>query len=542
MDPSRTPPSSEADDDIIELTDIVEKGAVPAASGDAGAGDNPLESQMADLLAETGKGPVSGEDAFDLDSLLKASGLNDGGELAEAKTAGVSSDAASAEVAGREAPSDEESDMPDMGEVDALLRDLVAPEQPEVPASDSVPDAASASTTDFEAVLQASAERENTVQDTDESGAAAEPEVDVDDLDSLLDSIMNPGTVTTVPSEAGASDMEETAEIADLDALLNAAQADDAHAKLSVTSSEAAESALKTAAPAPEAPVLSPVSAVEAELPEISSDVEPPAVDMEDDFDLDALLGAARAEMTDESAAPAATEAPLPGSGSDAGTEAEAGEDPLSGLDDLFAATESEETATGADLPLASDLDDPLLVGEAERPEPDLSALVLSSLDALAADIAAMQEKINEVADGNGGPDSSAFDAVRERVDDLTAEVRDLAERHADGLAAAEARISALEAELAAQGARTVTPLELPPEGSAFRTELAALIREVVVRELQEGEHVPPYAESMSEDMARLEERVDAMEASGEKAAAEAAARVIREEIAALLAETGPES
>ena len=70
MDPSRTPPSSEADDDIIELTDIVEKGAVPAASGDAGAGDNPLESQMADLLAETGKGPVSGEDAFDLDSLL----------------------------------------------------------------------------------------------------------------------------------------------------------------------------------------------------------------------------------------------------------------------------------------------------------------------------------------------------------------------------------------------------------------------------------------------------------------------------------------
>lgn len=336
--------------------------------------------------------------------------------------------------------------------------------------------------------------------------------------------------------------MEETAEIADLDALLNAAQADDAHAKLSVTSSEAAESALKTAAPAPEAPVLSPVSAVEAELPEISSDVEPPAVDMEDDFDLDALLGAARAEMTDESAAPAATEAPLPGSGSDAGTEAEAGEDPLSGLDDLFAATESEETATGADLPLASDLDDPLLVGEAERPEPDLSALVLSSLDALAADIAAMQEKINEVADGNGGPDSSAFDAVRERVDDLTAEVRDLAERHADGLAAAEARISALEAELAAQGARTVTPLELPSEGSAFRTELAALIREVVVRELQEGEHVPPYAESMSEDMARLEERVDAMEASGEKAAAEAAARVIREEIAALLAETGPES
>ena len=51
-----------------------------------------------------------------------------------------------------------------------------------------------------------------------------------------------------------------------------------------------------------------------------------------------------------------------------------------------------------------------------------------------------------------------------------------------------------------------------------------------------------PYAESRSEDMARLEERVDAMEASGEKAAAEAAARVIREEIAALLAETGPES
>ncbi len=528
MDPSRTTPSPE-DDDIIELTDIVEKGVVPVASGDAGDGDNPLESQMADLLAGTGKAPASDEDTFDLDSLLKASGLNDEGELAEPKTSTAPPVVAPDEAAARETPADEELDMPDMGEVDALLRDLVAPEQPEV--SESAPDTASTPAADFEAVLQTSVERERTVREAGENGAAAEPEVDVDDLDSLLDSIMNPGTMPAAPSEAsGASNAEESADLADLDALLNAAQADDA------------QPALKTVAPAPDTPAQSPVSTGEAGLPEASSNAEAPAAGIGDDFDLDALLGAACAEMTDESSAPAGAEAPLPDSGPHAGAEVEAGEDPLSGLDALFTAAGSEEADAGADLPLESDLGDPLLVGEADRSEQDLGSLVLGSLDALSADIAAMQERINEVADGNGGPDSSAFDALRERVDDLTAEVRDLAERHANGLAAAEARISALEAELAAQGARTAMPLDLPPEGSAFRTGLAALIRESVARELQEDEHMPPYAESMSEDMARLEKRVDAMEASGEKAAAEAAARVIREEIAALLAEMGPES
>lgn len=574
MDLSHAPQSSEPDDDIIDLTDIVEKGAVPATPVEAGGGENPLEAQMADLLAGSGKVPVADEDEFDLDALLKASGLDEEGDVSPQAPA----EDVSPVAAGHAAPADEDMDMPDMGEVDALLRDLVAPEQPDASApaegvaSTGAQSAPEASPADFETVLQANmtavevteSEKSTAIEKITEvteltastpAAPTGEDEVDVDDLDSLLDSIMNPDTAAPAeplssppaPAEGEASPAtdasalpEEGADLADLDALLDAAR-----------ESEGADDV----APA----------VVDSETPPSE-----PAAD--DEFDLDALLSEARTEMMEEPAAPSAPEAP----------SVHENEAPVGELDALFETGEEATDEAGADLPLETDLGDPLLVGEAApRLDGDFGAAVLDSLDALAADIAAMQEKINAASEAGNGPDMASFDALRERVEDVTAEIHDMAERHASGLAAAEARISdleaelaassavgvrlddmaaevhrlaeghmgglasteariaALEAELAAQRARSVAPLEFPAADSPFRAELLVFIREVMAREWQEGEHMPPYAENMSEDMVRLEDRVAAVEAKGEKAAAEAAARVIREEIAALIAEMG---
>lgn len=468
MDPSRNPPSSEVEDDIIDLTDIVEKGTVPPEPGDTGGGDNALESLMADLLTGSDEAPPTEEEDFDLDALLKASGLNDEGGTAETNTAAPSPAGAGSAVASP----DSSLDSSDMGDVDALLRDLVAPEQPASPTAEAPP---AASHADFGELLQSSMDREAAPQQAaaPAGGAGAESEVDVEDLDSLLASIMDPETEAAPPQASPAPFAAPAPDLGDLEGL------DDL---LGEPQPDAVQAASPSAGPAPKSSGQASSPAPGAKRPAAAkAPVAEPKAD-----DLDALFGEAPAS------AHAPASAPVPDTSARAGED----EDPLSGLDELLAKSESTPSAAGA--PEEVDLGDPLLVGEADLPAPDGDARQHRA-SAVSANIAAMRQKM---ADAAAGGDASAFDALRKCVDDLAAEVRDLAESYASGLAAAEARISALEAELAAGG--------------------------------------PPTA--MSEDMARLEQRLETLENSGEKAAAEAAARVIREEIAALLAEMGAEA
>ncbi len=88
--------------------------------------------------------------------------------------------------------------------------------------------------------------------------------------------------------------------------------------------------------------------------------------------------------------------------------------------------------------------------------------------------------------------------------------------------------------------------------GQALASERAAAepdeeaIRTVVVRELLSESNTPPYVEGMVNELVNfenriitLESRLEKLEVSSEKAAAEAAARVIREEMNAMFAELG---
>lgn len=470
MDPSRIPPSSETDDDIIELTDIVEKGSVPPAPGDSGDGDSSLDSLMADLLAGSDEASATEEEDFDLDALLKASGLDDEGELADTNAAAPAGGTGASSVG---APSAAPLDSADLGDVDALLRDLVAPEQPAPPSAEGQ----AAAPADFGTVLQSSVERENAGQHAPAGDTGTGSEVGVDDLDSLLASIMDPET-EAAPAQASAAPAP-AADLGDLDDLLGEPQP-----------------ASPAAGPSPEIPKKASAPATTAQRAATPSAVKAPAAEPEGDLDLDALLGEAPAP------APAKAPAPAPASIPDTRAPMEEDDDPLSGLDELLA--EPEKASPVADASAEVDLGDPLLVGEADMSAPDRHEVPdgrAGRANRVSANIAAVQKKMADLAAGNGGADASAFNALRECVDDLAAEVRDLAESYASGLAAAEARISTLEAELAAGGA--------------------------------------PAA--MSGDMAQLEQRLEVVETSVEKAAAEAAARIIREEIAALLAEMGPE-
>ncbi|MCH5276852.1 MAG: hypothetical protein J1E80_03340 [Desulfovibrionaceae bacterium] len=484
MDPSRTSPSSEVEDDIIELTDIVEKGSIPSAPGGSGDEDTGLESLMADLLAESDDAPAREEEDFDLDALLKASGLDDDGSLNETGAA------APAAPSSAGAPGAAALDSADMSDMDALLRDLVAPEQPNSPAAkaESAPDA------DFGALLQASVEHGDKSQ---QAPAGAGSEVDADDLDSLLTSIMEPESADTPAQSSAAPASRQRAAVArpaDTPAQSSAAPAVDAAADLGDLDDllgdpqpDAPRPAAPPAAPAPEIPKQNSARAAAAKQPTPPPAVEAPAVKpaagSTDELDLDALLGEAPVKTPASASVP---ETP----------SMEEDDDPLSGLDELLASADDG----GPGGPAEEDLGDPLLVGKAEAAVPAQDGMA-GRARTVSAHIAATQKNMADLAAGNGGADTASLSDLRDRVDELAAELRELAESYASGLAAAEARISALEAELASGGA--------------------------------------PAA--MSGDMAQLEQRLKAVETAGEKVAAEAAARVIREEIAALLTEMGPE-
>ncbi len=599
-------------DEIIDLTDIVERGEIPAGdisrkdstiaeSGREKAEEASLDVLMADLRG-SGNSDVPEEDLsseFDLDSLLDAvvnqqdgrdgvsASVEEGPERVDTVSMANTADA-----------------VADDEEFDALLQDIVGDIEPspssEVPADDeetgeiglddldsllaSLGDAGSERLSDESDKREPGEENPEIGQKvssvTPPSGGDSSGELSMDELDSLLDSLEMPGADAVVPggnaiseeresaltekvlpsskAEGGVNqvvfdaslkgdeqEMEEESGLADLDQLLDSLMANEPEKRDEPRA--ASESDEKGSVP---------VSIVE-EYPEEMLSTRGKG-----------HVSAGNAEKGIMSA-----------------QQAKGPEEEKLNLESL--ARELADVKTACDTALAaavariSELES-RLADEQEKAVAAASLMerldaVDSRLDelgqALASERAAAEpdeEAIRTVVARelqNEGNAPSCVAGLMERLDAVDSRLDDLGQAFASERAAAEPDEEAIRTvvvrELQNEGnaPSCVTGLmerldtvdsRLDELGQALASERAAAepdeeaIRTVVVRELLSESNTPPYVEGMVNELVNfenriitLESRLEKLEVSSEKAAAEAAARVIREEMNAMFAELG---
>lgn len=184
------------DEEIIDLTDIIEKGAAPAHKG----GD-PLDDQLSDLNSTSSEDDHASIDLdmdADIDALLAQMGGDPSESTPESAIPGMGQERAH----NQDVNPDETLDMPGMAEVDSLLQDLDMPPQPDSSQS-SAP---------------------NALGEFDNSPAAPASAVELDALlDGMLEGSSTPHPAPT-PKADQTSDLDSalTADLDDLDALLGA--------------------------------------------------------------------------------------------------------------------------------------------------------------------------------------------------------------------------------------------------------------------------------------------------------------------------------
>ncbi|EGY24872.1 hypothetical protein DA2_2913 [Desulfovibrio sp. A2] len=488
-----------ADEDIIELTDIIEKGTAPQAQpgSDAASFEKELEDLFSDgggleslkgfdsldadipppvpadsaasspddgMDAGPGAGPDAGMDASmdaDIDALLNSIGdlpdtpepapaprpapataaHNDAEEATSMSAKPVSSTPSA--ITGRPVDPDEELRMPDMTDVDALLGDLGAP----------------------------------TAADLTSGGAGRTMGDDIDDLIAGLDAKAPATPAVPAPpastEQAAPQKPADMVDVADLDALL-----------------EDMLGSGPKAAPAPEPAPAAPEDldpfeaalAASAAQPSAAPPDEPPA----DGDPFEAALAAAAT-----AAAIAAPESPRPAT--KATPVAAAAE----------AAGESSDISTAAAAPDAGDTP----AGYAAR------------IEALEGSLAALAERNDEER------------AAREALETRLSAIESLADA-APSLS--EDNLAALLEPLLAREDGPFAPL-LERVRAALAEDLDARIEEHLAP-LRDRAGAAPQAEGVTQadlDMMAADLRT-ALLAETDKAAASAAARIIREEIAAL--------
>ncbi|MCL1984876.1 MAG: hypothetical protein FWG59_00310, partial [Betaproteobacteria bacterium] len=170
---AKTTPAPDIDEDIIELTDIIEQGTPPTPDASVAS----MDDQLTDLL-NAGAG---GEAQDDLDALLA--------EIGTTPQAGTPN--AGEQTGPHPVNPDETLDMPDMQEVENLLDELSIPPQP---SALSDPAAAEQDVGSLDDIL-------------DQLGGAGQPATlaatpdPVDELDALLDGV-TATSITSMPSDA----------------------------------------------------------------------------------------------------------------------------------------------------------------------------------------------------------------------------------------------------------------------------------------------------------------------------------------------------
>ena len=575
VDAAASPSGSSDADEIIDLTDIVERGKVPAAAPSPAEGEaaesGQKEEHPSDMMADLrGDGSSDAEvenlsEHFDLDSLLDSMEAQKEEERLPSTPA---QDSAESEKQKEQASGDMASDA----EFDALLQDIVGDvKSPSEPSSDKDGDEEIA-LDDLDSLLSSLGDSGNsgqsdTTSSQDEKNAQnAEPEekpaaadllpedaapsdeLNMDDLDGLLDSLGTPDVEAKAPADAHAAPAgdesfsssasgdapapkktaeavvqakedahpDDTAELADLDQLLDSilTEGEDSGA-----AAPAAPQKNETAADSPAGSVSSsatpPAGNADA-VRETGGSVSSRPVDERGMAEIEVRLARLEGLLQDEQKKNAALNnltARLDGMDSRLAELAQS-------VEKLGAEAKPDEEAIRA--VVTRELMD-------EEVIPPYVSELTSHFDTLESRLADLGQEVEKL---NTGPDEQAIKAIVTREllneDVIPPYVSDLTMRFDN----VDSRLEELGHGL------DEVKAESRPDDEAIKT--------LVLRELKDENNTPPYVEGMVNDLvdfekriAALENRLAELEKSSEKAAAEAAARVIREEMSAMLAELG---
>ena len=627
VDAAASPSGSSDADEIIDLTDIVERGKVPAAAPSPAEGEaaesGQKEEHPSDMMADLrGDGSSDAEvenlsEHFDLDSLLDSMEAQKEEERLPSTPA---QDSAESEKQKEQASGDMASDA----EFDALLQDIVGDvKSPSEPSSDKDGDEEIA-LDDLDSLLSSLGDSGNsgqsdTTSSQDEKNAQnAEPEekpaaadllpedaapsdeLNMDDLDGLLDSLGTPDVEAKAPADAHAAPAgdesfsssasgdapapkkkaeavvqakedahpDDTAELADLDQLLDSilTEGEDSGA-----AAPAAPQKNETAADSPAGSVSSsatpPAGNADA-VRETGSSVSSRPVDERGVAEIEVRLARLEGLLQDEQKKNAALNnltarldsmdsrlAELAQSVEKLGAEAKPDEEAIRAVvtreleDEGVSSHVSDLTARldAADSRLAELAQSVEELGAGAKPDEEAIRAVVtrelmdeevippyvseltSHFDTLESRLADLGQEVEKL---NTGPDEQAIKAIVTREllneDVIPPYVSDLTMRFDN----VDSRLEELGHGL------DEVKAESRPDDEAIKT--------LVLRELKDENNTPPYVEGMVNDLvdfekriAALENRLAELEKSSEKAAAEAAARVIREEMSAMLAELG---
>ena len=537
VDAAASPSGSSDADEIIDLTDIVERGKVPAAAPSPAEGEaaesGQKEEHPSDMMADLrGDGSSDAEvenlsEHFDLDSLLDSMEAQKEEERLPSTPA---QDSAESEKQKEQASGDMASDA----EFDALLQDIVGDvKSPSEPLSDKDGDEEIA-LDDLDSLLSSLGDSGNsgqsdTTSSQDEKNAQnAEPEekpaaadllpedaapsdeLNMDDLDGLLDSLGTPDVEAKAPADA------------------HAAPAGD----------ESFSSSASGDAPAPKKTAEAVVQAKEDAHPDDTAELA----------DLDQLLDSILTEGEDsEAAAPAAPQKNETAADSPAGSVSSSATPPA-GNADAVRETGGSVSSRPVDERGMAEIEVRLarlegLLQDEQKKNAALNNLTarLDGMDSRLAELAQSVEKLGAEAK----PDDEAIRAVvtRELEDEgVSSHVSDLTAR----LDAADSRLAELAQSVEKLGAeakpddeaiRAVVTRELEDEGvsshvsdltarlDAADSRLAELaqsveelgagakpdeeaIRAVVTRELMDEEVIPPYVSELTSHFDTLESRL----------------------------------
>ncbi len=627
VDAAASPSGSSDADEIIDLTDIVERGKVPAAAPSPAEGEaaesGQKEEHPSDMMADLrGDGSSDAEvenlsEHYDLDYLLDSMEAQKEEERFPTTPA---QDSAEREKQKEQASGDMASDA----EFDALLQDIVGDvKSPSEPSSDKDGDEEIA-LDDLDSLLSSLGDSGNsgqsdTTSSQDEKNAQnAEPEekpaaadllpedaapsdeLNLDDLDGLLDSLGTPDVEAKAPADAHAAPAgdesfsssasgdapapkktaeavvqakedahpDDTAELADLDQLLDSilTEGEDSGA-----AAPAAPQKNETAADSPAGSVSSsatpPAGNADA-VRETGGSVSSRPVDERGMAEIEVRLARLEGLLQDEQKKNAALNnltarldsmdsrlAELAQSVEKLGAEAKPDEEAIRAVvtreleDEGVSSHVSDLTARldAADSRLAELAQSVEELGAGAKPDEEAIRAVVtrelmdeevippyvseltSHFDTLESRLADLGQEVEKL---NTGPDEQAIKAIVTREllneDVIPPYVSDLTMRFDN----VDSRLEELGHGL------DEVKAESRPDDEAIKT--------LVLRELKDENNTPPYVEGMVNDLvdfekriAALENRLAELEKSSEKAAAEAAARVIREEMSAMLAELG---